>query len=92
MRTFEWLLWLFTLGWAVAWAIRLHYKRAQTLLWALSLVMVVLHLAIEGWRSQMVPTYAILGLLLGHSLFLQKLNSGQSVGLRSDAGSLWWPL
>lgn len=74
MRTFEWLLWLFTLGWAVTWAIRLHYKRAQTLLWTLSLVIVVLHLAIEGWRSQMVATYAILGLLLGHSLFLQKLN------------------
>jgi hypothetical protein len=67
MRAFELLLWLICSGWAAWWVLSRPSRLANAGLAGMAAVIALLHLAVEGARVHMVPTYGLLVVLIGSS-------------------------
>jgi dienelactone hydrolase len=64
MRTFELLLWIVGAGWAGAALIGRPSRRADIGFGAVGLLVTALHVSLEGVRVHLVPTYAMIAVLL----------------------------
>ena len=81
MRTFEGLLWFVSAVWVVWWLVREPSRRANVALTAVAVALAAGHLAVEGARFHMGPTYVILA-GLGALTLLQPRSAGRRVGSR----------
>lgn len=68
MRAYEVLLWAIGSGWAAWWIAKRPGRLAGVCLATLALVFAVLHVAVEGVRFHMVPTYILLAGLFALSV------------------------
>jgi predicted dienelactone hydrolase len=69
MRTLEALLWLIASGWAVWWWVRPPGRLVNLLFAPAALLAAALHVTIEGIRFHMVPTYALLPILVALAIW-----------------------